>query len=513
MSQPGYIRIGQRLRTMLFGGDDEAQPESGAPVAQPHQSRTANTLRKAVEGPAFSEQIRGLAHEYGQFAVGRMQILGFQAVQTRLADRWAQLEDKVSTLIEGTLKRRLSGSDVFRRYDSLTYLVIFAELSVEEARVKAQLIAEEVWQQLFGKPEKPEDMEIAILTVDLEKNEIVPAMDMETAMARLLRQNSAVSPSADSRPPAIKPEAGRANEHAPPGAAEAKIDLGENPAGQDEDAEASALKADAAGKSAAARGGQASLTFTPIWMVGRNAVASFYCRLRLTRGGAASYGHDIFGREPSSREIYELDLTTMTRARAAAMRLSDTRARVMLILPVHYTSLVNREARRAFIERCASLARPTTQRIIIELVGLGEGFPPHMALELKHLLSPHCKEIWAQVPPVLAAVSNLREAGFAAIGFDARHVGSAARMSRIADRFVEAARKCGMRSYVQNLILPDMVATGMTAGFDYMSGDAVHRPFDTVPPPFRLSPDDLPTCLPPADYSFDGLEWDTPIRD
>ena len=460
MSGPDLSRLGERIRTLLFNRDalagDGATISTGAPG-------------EAHDPDQFAENLKTLAHEYGQLAVGRLQILGFQALQEQMGDHWAHFAERVPEVIESTFRRRLSPSDMFRRYGDLVYLVIFSGLSRDEARIKAHFIAEEIWQQLFGMSEVDDRLDVSVLTINLEAQAIEPLGDLDDILARqfevaaeaMLADDlpwlpSAPRPQAEPRPDAQFPQTPSPRQASLPA-------LATRPSGQ------------------------SALTFTPLWSVRRNAVSSYYARMRLVLGPRdVLYGHDILRRTTAPRDTYEFDLATFVRVHAEVQRLGRSKAPTALIFPVHYTTMVNREARREFLNLCASLPRAAVRHLIIEVSGFAEGFPPHTAYEIRHWLKPFCRAAWAQIPPLPAAVRNIKEAGFSAVGFDARLI-SPTRFAYIAGLFAAAAQKSGMRCYVNAISTPAAARAAAKAGFDLLSGEAIQRPIDRILPPYHLS--------------------------
>lgn len=480
MSTSDLTSISQRIRSLLFNRDalagdgvgDGAAASIGAPIESNEPAQFANHLKE-------------LAQEYGQLALGRLQVLGFQAVQEQMGDHWPQFAARVPEVIETTFRRRLGPSDMFRRYGELVYLVIFAGLSHDEARIKAHFLAEEIWQQLFGMSEADDKLDVSMLTINLEAGVIEPLANLDDLLER---QFAAVAQDAASLcdddlpwlPPTPRPEA----EATSPARTETALFTRPHPA-----------KLPAPARPA----GQSSLTFTPLWAVRRNAVSSYYARMRLILDPRdVLYGHDILRRATAPRDTYEFDLATLARVHAEVQRLGRRNAPSVIICPVHYTTMVNREARQEFLSLCASLPRAAARHLIVEVSGIAEGLPPHTAYEIRHWLKPFCRTVWAQVPPLPAAVRNIKDAGFSAVGFDARHV-SPARFAFTAELFAEAARKSGMRCYVHAISTPAAASAAAGAGFDLLSGDAIQRPLDKVRAPFRLTLDAIAPLVPAAE--------------
>lgn len=469
MTTPDLASISQRIRSLLFNRDVLSGDGSTASAGAPYEVHDA---------ARFAEHLKALAQERGQLALGRVQILGFQAVQEQLGDDWPQFAARVPEVIETTFRQRLSPSDVFRRYGDLVYLVLFTGLSRDEARLKAHFLAEEIWQQLFGMSETDDRLDVSVLTINIEANEIEPLADLDVLLTRQFEAAAlAASTLCDDLPwlPSTPQPDPESTPRKQPGTSHP--DLAPPASGL------SSLPARALGQSA--------LTFTPLWSVRREAVSSYYARMRLIlEPRDVLYGHDILRRATAPRDTYEFDLATLARVHAEAQRLGRRNAPNVIICPVHYTTMVNREARQEFLSLCASLPRAAARHLIIEVSGFAEGFPPHTAYEVRHWLKPFCRSAWAQIPPLPAAVRNIKEAGFSAVGFDARAV-SPSRFAFTAGLFAEAARKSRMRCYIHAISTPAAAVAAANAGFDLLSGDAIQHPLDKVLAPYRLTLDEI----------------------
>lgn len=473
MSGPDLSSLGERIRTLLFNREALAGDSAAASAGAPSKA----------QGPAeFSTYLKTLAHEYGQLPLGRLQILGFQALRDQMGDHWPQFEQRVTDVIETTFRRRLRPADMFRHYGDLVYLVIFTGLSPDEARLKAYFIAEEIWQQLFGMSEGDERLDVSVLTINLDAQAVEPLSDLDDILTRQFAaaagDAAALSDDLPWLPSSPQKASSPQREGAPrPDRAPAAV-----PAPRQQPAPPPAAPRSA---------GCSPLTFTPLWAVHRNAVSSYHARMRLILGPRdVLYGHDILRRATAPRDTYEFDLATFVRVHVEVQRLGQRRAPTALICPVHYTTIMNREARQELLNLSASLPRAAIRHLIFEISGFPEGFPPHTAYEIRQWLRPFSRAAWAQIPPLPAAVRNIKEAGFSAVGFDARQV-AASRFRFIAGLFATAARKSRMRCYIHNISTPVAARTAVDLGFDLLSGDAIQRPLDKVLPPYHLSLDEI----------------------
>jgi hypothetical protein len=85
-----------------------------------------------------------------QFSAGQIQLLNIESVRADLGDRWNKFEHQVHMLVEATLRRMLSESDIFTQISDNEYLVIFPNLTEQKASALMYVAAAQIRQKLFG---------------------------------------------------------------------------------------------------------------------------------------------------------------------------------------------------------------------------------------------------------------------------------------------------------------------------------------------------------------------------
>jgi hypothetical protein len=85
-----------------------------------------------------------------QFSAGQIQLLNIESVRADLGDRWSKFEHQVHMLVEATLRRMLSESDIFTQISDFEYLVIFPNLTEQKASALMYVAAAQIRQKLFG---------------------------------------------------------------------------------------------------------------------------------------------------------------------------------------------------------------------------------------------------------------------------------------------------------------------------------------------------------------------------
>ena len=83
-------------------------------------------------------------------SAGKLHLLDLASVKAQMGDRWARMADPVERFFEGAVRRNLGPGDTFLRQGELSYILLFPNLSPEEAQIKCRTIAEEVCERLFG---------------------------------------------------------------------------------------------------------------------------------------------------------------------------------------------------------------------------------------------------------------------------------------------------------------------------------------------------------------------------
>src|SRR5215831_21375969 len=114
-----------------------APPPSRVPSADAAAPSRATAGRRDLAHAAFQGRIAELL-EQGQSAVaGRMQFVDLEAIKAELGERWQTIADKVREVTQRTIERRLAPGDAFVAYDDDTYLLLFANLTEAQARIKS----------------------------------------------------------------------------------------------------------------------------------------------------------------------------------------------------------------------------------------------------------------------------------------------------------------------------------------------------------------------------------------
>jgi PAS domain-containing protein len=110
-------------------------------------------------------------------SAGRIEVIGLAEVKAAMGDSWPEHATRAMSLARTVIERRLSVEDMFTQLENDSFLICFGTLSVREARVKAELLAQEIRQRLLG----AEDTSSASFAIVSQADPV--AVDAKTAAA------------------------------------------------------------------------------------------------------------------------------------------------------------------------------------------------------------------------------------------------------------------------------------------------------------------------------------------
>ncbi|HEV8391084.1 MAG TPA: hypothetical protein VGQ35_14635 [Dongiaceae bacterium] len=142
------MNLWDKLSSLIVDGKgDEGRPQQGPDTpAQPRPADAA--LSPADANTVLSMLPKGQALD--QFSAGQIQLLNIESIRTDLGDRWSKCEHQVHLLVEATLRRMLTESDIFTQISDYEYLVIFPNLTEQKASALMYVAAAQIRQKLFG---------------------------------------------------------------------------------------------------------------------------------------------------------------------------------------------------------------------------------------------------------------------------------------------------------------------------------------------------------------------------
>jgi len=396
-------------------------------------------LATEASSPDFVDALRALAGASGTspLLAGRISVIGLDRVRKRFGRRWLHVAERVHRATRRAIGRHLSPRDLFTLWRETSYILLFANLTPEQATATCRLIADELGKALLGE-EGAEWLEIkttvANLAGGLEFTDL-PSVD------QLIHE-------AKRQPAQPKPN---------------QVTL--------EWAEAE-KKQEAPLKQ--------QFAFRPMWDPARNVLSMYLCIPASTMGKPQQIWDETASRTLDDLLRFDLAMAERVLVELDAMH-SDGR-QLLITLPVHFESLSTAGHRGHYVQMLATRLTPAIgQFLVIELVGLPDGIVTSRLLEMVTTLMKCSRAVVARLRVDENNVSSFQTAGLRAVGCDlSGHSLSESALLQHMNRFNRNAARAKLRTYVRGVRTISLAAAAVGAGFSFIDGDiiasAVKRP-------------------------------------
>jgi GGDEF domain-containing protein len=128
----------------LEDDEDEQVAKWEAAMASKTQERTAKAEA------AFESRLSDLTKDQNPGSAGKMSLIGLDSIKAELGDRWESMAERARLVAEQVISRRMAPNDVYAPFDEDSFLILFADLSEEQAAIKLTVIANEIHERLLG---------------------------------------------------------------------------------------------------------------------------------------------------------------------------------------------------------------------------------------------------------------------------------------------------------------------------------------------------------------------------
>lgn len=404
------------------------RPEVGFSTCKP--SETA--LPPTADGNA-AEALRRIFSRHDPAQAGSIHLMGLESLRERLGGRWKAVADRVHLLTARLLEGYLSPQDTWFRHGGEAYVVVFAHLGPEQARLICAKVVEELQVMLLG------EADTATITVRTAVHEIgsevmlVPASlkQMLDAVSDRMARESAVASNTLDHP--TGPHAHPADKAGPP-----------------------------------------EMRYRPVWDVKQQVVSVYIARpCRLRAGRTPVWGYHGLDDPEDPQQILAMDLHLIRAAVDEALELYENRFRFFLSVPVHFESLAVLGRRRELVAMLQSIPVHMRSFMTYHLYGVPAGVPTGRLAEMVGTLRPYGRTVMVVVDPNSNDLPTLAAAG-ARVACVLLPPGASADRHR-ADllRFGAVAAKNRLLTSVEGVDSLAMEALCEEAGISFLSGDLI----------------------------------------
>jgi hypothetical protein len=408
--------------------------------------RTDGTAPTGPVKPAASGDFEShLAHlisqsKFGAYQAGRISIIGLEGARERFGTAWERLASRADRIARNAIERYLLPGDIYTARRDNSYLIVFASLELDRARMKCLLIADEVMKALFG--EEGSD----VISVD----SAVASLDRGAGEATLplLDKLFKTTP-------------------APDGDRHANAEANPAPTSPMPPRKTTSS--------------EIQFAYRPMWDTALNVLSAYHCVPQLPRIDAGSAIAETGLALGNNAEALALaDLAMQERVLGDLSLMYSERCRVLIVLCVHFETLAAAACRRRYVEALArSITTADAKLLVIEIVGVPDGVLPSRIFDFAAALRPYCRSVSACLRIECADVSSLKGPNIHAIGCDIgkSQMPELTVMQQLA-RFSRAAEKAGLASFVHGLRSVSLTGAAVGAGFRYIDGEGVSKLVD-----------------------------------
>jgi hypothetical protein len=384
----------------------------------------------------FERDLRGLiaAERTNALQAGRVSVIGLDKVKERLGKNWSRLAERASRIARNTVERYLLPGDIFTVVQETNYVIVFAQLDSECARMKCTLMADEIMKALLGEDGAN------LITVDLSLAEL-DARDEAGAGAWLTRLLGGAAKPAD-------PDAEADKAKQVPGAAIARRDPLDG----------------------------VRYIFRPMWDTTHDVLSLFNCIAALPSSDETGYS-EVDLSIADAEDVARLDDAVQGCVLTELARIAREGGKLLLGLPVHFETLAAAARRRRYLDVLArALTLQQAKQLVIEILDVPDGVPQSRMMEFTTPMKPLCRGLVARARTEAADLAALRGSGIVAAGckLPAGSVPEMMLMQQM-NRFNRAAEKAGMPTYARGLRTLSLAAAAVGAGFRYIDGEGVAK--------------------------------------
>jgi hypothetical protein len=451
MSKPSlFLRI-RRSVAYIISPDDDPEP---LPVKRrPRPAEVPRAPAAAVD--SFDDQLQKLLLQSGAKSLvsGRINLIGLDKIKQRFGDSWPHVAGRADRVARNTIERYLVQGDIYGSVrGGIAYVIVFAQLSPDDAKIKCTLIGNEIAQALLG--EQGTDM----LEIKTATEQVDGTFKLEDAHIDLDEHSPAAEPAPDLLEFAEVDEAAASAKDAEP----AEPAVRESPRSEP----------------------LASLRFLyrPIWDQTRNVVPAYLCVSQAPSADGSSLWWDGAAvTQGNPEERARLDEIVLKHTLDDLGELVRENRTLLLVMPLHFESVASAARRRRYAQLLQERLDDATRKLLlIEIEGTPHGVPQPRLLEIIAPLRPHCRNLLLRLAPETVEFSNIKGTGATAAGCDiAYHPGPEFLLMQHLNRFARtASEKASLQTYVLGAHSMSLVAAALGAGFQYISGDAIAKPIN-----------------------------------
>jgi hypothetical protein len=383
-------------------------------------------------------------------ASGAVNLIGLDAIRTKLGDRWDSKRARVWEHVEREIERTIGPSNLFVRLDDATYLIALPSSPGFAAQATCLTVLQDVLKFFLGEL-RPGDVAVRNVSA-INGREIASApVDLRRLQASV-GHAAAVPPTA----PADVARRGPAPSAAAPSTAILLADFApEAPNWRPPLAGRSFRKSLEPPKRAPF---ELEVADEPVWHLKRGLITSFV----IDRSGAPP--------EADAVVQEEIDMVVVRHAAELLAEQATQGGPLALHVPVHFMSLATQRTRLRLLSLTQPVREAMRQMVLLEICGLDAGVPPSRLIEVIGLVRSLFGGVLGRVRPSRPALAAVRGCGLKGLVIEASLLSPQAPDGDVRLKaFATAAQGLSPNLIIHGLPSLGLIDSAAAAGFTHAS--------------------------------------------
>lgn len=461
-SPPKALGPLDRLLSLFRRGtaDDAAAPVVLAPT--PPATATTDALAAAdPSGAALSaaELNRVLARTLAgshQASVGHVQFIGLERLRDHLGGDWDKEKARVHAAADSVIRGHLLKGDIHRRIDDVSFVVVFASLGRDAARMKCVLIADAIVKRLVG---AEVDLSLVLIRTAVLKEDGEVVLQQAADLDGLVGHIAQLPP----EDPAAPMDSWLA---ADPQDRRQRLDW--------------CLRS-------------AKFRFQPLWCVYRGTIFLYRVQpSRRARTGQTLSGYRLLPQPDDPDAVLELDLRCAQAAVPELARARDKGLQHLVGLTAHFESVASVKRRLRLVNVLQRVPEHLRASLVCTIAAVPPGLSQSKLNEIVSGLRPFFRLFTAILRSPDSDLRLFADAKLYAVGVS---LPPGQELFDVAGleirRLCKESRRLGLKTHLHDLASPSLLRHTLALGFDYIDGDAVAPVVDRPTGILSLAAEDL----------------------
>jgi hypothetical protein len=376
-------------------------------------------------------------------AAGKIHVLDIAALKEQIGPKWQRVAGHVELFFEASIKRQLTPGDMFYRAAELSYLIVFRDIDELSAEIKCAAISAEVCQRLFGENGASVMMRNLIGHVSLA--------DLPTGAARERALDTHLEH--------------KGREVLIGGQSQAPRSLASTLPDRE-------LRVRAASDTAPRRIAIKNIAFTyrPVWDTAKHAVLSYLCQPVMAVAGDPEAGY-LTPAEGEDAALF--DQLTLEHCIAQAMRLKTTGARIILAVPVHFSTLSRMKSWQVYSAAYRCMPTDVQHNLAFVVTGIDRGVPHIRLVQEIPKLSVSAYRVLCHIADSDSAGTRFARTGTHGIGIAIASGESEPQVVKSMQQIAMEAQTAKVDSFLLGVPATSIALAAVEAGVRYLEGPAI----------------------------------------